>query len=83
MKQSWREIQAQYPNEHVVLINLELQKDSPALVKAGEVADHDPELDTVLDRCDLSAYKKYAVKYTGDLGMAIGQRGMVRIIEHD
>ena len=81
--QTWQQIKTQYPNEHVVIINPKCPADYPAKVEGGDVVDHDPELDNLLNRCDLSKYDRCAIKYTGDLGARIGERGMVRIIEHD
>lgn len=81
--QSWGEIKKQFPNEHVVITNLRCPDDIPTQVDAGDVIDHDPDLDNLLHRCNLSPYDFCAVLYTGDLGALIGERGMVRVIEHD
>lgn len=81
MKQTWDEIKKIYPNEHVVITNLITSPQTPAVVEAGEVVDHDPELDDLLQRCDLMPYDSCAILYTGNLGALIGERGMIRIIE--
>lgn len=81
--QTWEEIVRAYPNEHVVIVNPRCPSDFPAKVEAGDVLDHDQDLDHLLNRCDLSSYDSFALKYTGDLGELIGERGMVRIIEDD
>lgn len=83
MKLSWSDIQNKFPNEHIVVVNPECPENYPANLQAGEVLDHDPNLDALLDRLEVSAYDSFAVKYTGDLGRAIGERGMVRIIDND
>lgn len=83
MRQQWQEILTQFPNEHVVVTNPSTIPDHPTELESGEVVDHDPVLDHLLDRCNLSQFDHYAVKYTGDLGQAIGERGMIRVIEHD
>lgn len=76
-------MQLRYPDEHILIANPECPPDTPGNIVTGEVLDHDPLLDALLDRCNLPAVDTYAIKYTGDLGKAIGQRGMVRVIEHD
>lgn len=81
--QTWEEIIKAYPNEHVVIVNPKCPPDFPAKVEAGDVLDHDPELDPLLARCDLSQYERFATLYTGDLGARIGERGMIRIVEDD
>ncbi len=83
MRQLWRDIQTNFSNEHVIIVNPETMSDQPSQLAAGEVIDHDPLLDPLLDRCNLAQFDSYAIKYTGDLGRAIGERGMVRVIEHD
>ncbi len=81
--QTWSEIQKQYPNEHVVIVNPKCPPEFPAKVEGGEVLDHDSELDRLLTRCDFSEYERCAILYTGDLGARIGERGMIRVIEED
>jgi hypothetical protein len=81
--QTWEDIKKQYPNEHVVIANPQCPIEYPAKIEAGDVVDHDPELENLLSRCDRSRYDSCAIMYTGDLGELIGERGMVRIIEHD
>jgi hypothetical protein len=83
MRRTWKDILSEYPNEHVVIAAPSFSSDSPATIEEGEVIDHDPELDILLNRCDLSKYDSCAVTYTGNLGEIIGERGMVRVIEHD
>ena len=83
MKLSWKEIRNKFPNEHVAIVNTESPPNQPTEVQSGEVADHDHVLDNLLNRCDLSTYERFAIRYTGDLGSLIGQRGMIRITEHD
>ena len=80
---TWEEIKKQYPNEHVVIVNPRCPPEFPAKVEGGDVVDHDPELEKLLIRCDLSKYEKCATLYTGDLGERIGERGMIRVIEND
>jgi len=81
--QTWEEIKSCYPNEHVVIANPQCPAEYPAKIEAGEVIDHDPELDDLLSRCDRTQYDNLAILYTGDLGERIGERGMIRIIEND
>lgn len=81
MTLSWTHIKASYPNEYVVLIHPQTLEDSPLDLQSGEVAAHGPALDEVLNQCDLTSFDSYAIRYTGDLGMAIGERGMLRVIE--
>ena len=81
--ETWREIVSEFPNEHVVIANPQCPSDNPTQLESGEVVDHDVDLDNLLHRCDLSVYDSYAVLYTGDLGEALGERGMIRVIEHD
>lgn len=81
--QTWQEIQTQYPNEHVVIANPQCPSDFPAKVEAGDVVDHDPDLEHLLTRCDLSQYERCATLYTGDLGALIGERGMIRVVADD
>jgi hypothetical protein len=83
MKEAWKDIASKYPNEHVVIADPSFSPGGFATIEEGEVVDHDPELDALLNRCDLSQYDSCAVTYTGDLGKIIGERGMVRVIEHD
>ena len=83
MKEAWKEITSKYPNEHVVIADPLFSPDNFTTIEEGEVIDHDPELDTLLNRCDLSKYDSCAVTYTGNLGETIGERGMIRVIEHD
>ncbi|GEM_PF-6632242 len=71
---TWQEIKIKYPNEHVVIVKPQVLPKNPTQLESGEVIDHDPVLDTLLSRCDLSAYDSYALKYTGDLGEVIGSR---------
>lgn len=81
--QTWEEIVKAYPDEHVALGNPKFPLTDLSKLEGGEVIDHDPDLDALLARCDLSKYNSSAVLYTGDLGARIGERGMVRIIEND
>ncbi len=83
MKLTWTEIRSRFPNEHVVIVNPQCLPNKPTEVESGEVADHDHLLDNLLNRCDLTTYERFAIRYTGDLGALIGQRGMIRVIEHD
>ena len=83
MRQTWKDILTEYPNEHVVIAKPSFSTNDLSRIEEGEVVDHDLVLDDLLSRCNLSQYESYALKYTGDLGKAIGQRGMLRIIEHD
>ena len=81
--QSWNEIKKCYPNEHVAITNPQYPLNNLSQLNGGDVLDHDVELDDLLRRCNLSEYESYALLYTGDLGKAIGERGMLRVIEHD
>lgn len=81
MAQSWKDIREQYPNEHVVIASPHTSPETPAVIETGEVVDHDPDLDHLLHRCNLSIYENCAVKFTGDLGKLIGERGMIRIFD--
>ncbi len=83
MRHTWKDILSKYPNEHVVIAEPSFSPNDISKIEEGDVIDHDPVLDDLLGRCNLSHYESYALKYTGDLGKAIGQRGMLRIIEHD
>jgi hypothetical protein len=83
MNQTWNHIQAQYPEQYVVLANPETAGEDSMVLASGEVVAHHAELDVLLDECDLAQYPHYAIRYTGDLGRAIGERGMIRVIEHD
>jgi len=78
--QTWEEIQASYPDEHVVVNNPVARPETPAVLEAGEVVDHDSDLDDLLRRCNLSQYDFCAVLYTGDVGRLIGERGMIRVV---
>lgn len=80
---TWQEIKASYPNEHVALGDPQFPLTDLSQLEGGDVIDHDPSLDALLNRCNLSKYDKCAVLYTGDLGAAIGDRGMIRVIEND
>ena len=80
---TWQEIKDLYPKEHVVIANPKFPQNDLSQLEGGEVIDHDPELDDLLNRCDLSKYDSCAVTYTGDLGEVIGERGMIRVIEDD
>lgn len=82
MNQSWNDIKAHYPNEYVVLANPETTSNAPVDLLAGEVIAHGPVLDDILNQHDLSSITNYAIRYTGNLGNAIGERGMLRVIEH-
>jgi hypothetical protein len=83
VKQTWEEIQKQYPDEHVVIASPVTSPETPAVVEAGEVIDHDRDKMSLLERCDLTRYDTYALEYTGDLGELIGERGMIRVVEYD
>ena len=82
MKRTWSEIKLYYPNEHVVIIDPLCSPDDPTHLESGEVLDHDAQLDVLLSRCDLFEYDAYIIRYTGNLGEAIGARGMMRVVEH-
>lgn len=81
MSLSWIIIKASYPDEYVVLAHPQSPQGSPLELQSGEVVAHGPVLDDVLNHCDLTSFDSYAIRYTGDLGMAIGERGMLRVIE--
>lgn len=83
MRQPWDRIKAQYPEQYVVLVNPQTLANNPVELESGEVVAHNSELDELLNDCNLSQYPHYAIRYTGDLGSAIGERGMIRVIEHD
>lgn len=76
------DIKAHYPNEYVVLINPKTAINTPVELLAGEAVAHGPVLDDVLAQQDLSSISNYAIRYTGNLGNAIGERGMLRVIEY-
>lgn len=80
--ETWQEIKKRFPDEHVLIVNPKCPAGCPTELEEGEVVDHDSELDSLLHRSNLSAYESYALLYTGDLGEAIGERGMIRVIEH-
>lgn len=83
MKELWEVIRSRLPNEYVVIANPEVLPNQPTMISSGEVVDHDTLLDQLLSRCQMAHLDSFAVKYTGDLGGAIGERGMVRVIEHE
>lgn len=80
MIQTWKEIQASYPDEHVVVVNIVADPETPAVLEAGEVIAHDTDLDSLFKRCDLSQYDFCAIKYTGDIGKLIGECGMMHFV---
>lgn len=83
MSQSWNQIKSQFPEEYVVLANPQATTENPVELESGEVIAHNAELDVLLNDCDLSQLLHYAIRYTGDQGRAIGERGMIRVIEHN
>lgn len=81
--QTWEEIKKKFPDEHVAIGDPRFPLTDLSQLSGGDVIDHDSSLDSLLKRCNFSNFEKFAILYTGDLGAAIGDRGMVRVIEND
>lgn len=75
-KKSWDEIKATYPDEWVILVDLDVNDTTD--VTAGRVYNHSPDKDYIHEQ-QLLVRENTAVLYTGKLHGAVASRGLARV----
>lgn len=75
-KLTWDEIKAKYPDEWVILVDLDVNETTD--VTAGRVHDHSPDRDYIHEK-QLTVRENAAVLFTGKLHGTVASLGLARV----